>query len=44
VRVTRVTGRRAVFDTRCVLEGSDRVVVDGAALALLPAAADTAAS
>jgi hypothetical protein len=39
VRATRVSGRRAAFDTRCVLEGTDRVVVDGTALALLPAAA-----
>jgi hypothetical protein len=25
-----------VFDTRCVLHGSTRIVVDGVALALLP--------
>ena len=36
VQATRVVGRRAVFDTRCVLHGSNRVVVDGVALALLP--------
>ncbi len=39
VQATRVVGRRAVFDTRCVLEASGRVIVDGQALALLPAAA-----
>lgn len=38
VTATRVVGRRAVFDTRCVLDdGSGQVVVDGTALALLPA-------
>jgi 3-hydroxybutyryl-CoA dehydratase len=36
VTATRVVGRRAVFDTRCVLHGSTRIVVDGVALALLP--------
>ncbi len=37
VRAQRVTGRRALFDTRCVLDGTDTVVLDGIALALLPA-------
>ena len=43
VTATRVAGRRAVFDTRCVLETAHAtVVVDGTALALLPAAAAAA--
>jgi len=41
VQATRVVGRRALFDTRCVLQGSTRVVVDGVALALLPPKAGT---
>lgn len=35
VRVVKLSGSRAQFETRCVLEGSQTVIADGVALALL---------
>jgi len=42
VTATRLSGRKVVFSTRCVLEGSGELVMDGTALALLPEMAETA--